>query len=485
MQHFGLIQGFIKRTSGGWVPIALILVLGGFLRFWNGAADTWGNYDDGVYSYIGWRVFEGDMPYRDIDVPNLPLLPYLLAFSFKIFGIGLFQARMWPMTYGCLTILVVYLVSRRIWGSGGGLVSALLIAVNPYAVMIDRWAINESLISFFPLLAISLYLAGIDTKRTLPSFLGGVAAAIGTLAKLPCAFTCLAALSIAIWQSPRRWFTSRCLWVFGLGFLAVLLPVCLLFYSSSPENFVQNTFSGHVLPVTQGYSEKVKVFAESLLQTDVLLAVAGLAGALICFHERTTFGTGLVFLLVALIIPFFFLQIIFSHYFVVSTPILAVLAGGSIVRTWNGGAARAPRSLILSLLAIGLFLSAGMNVNMVMKRSSIVADAAEYIAAVTESDEKIIAGRPSIAFLAQREMAGGGRIIDFSYISRAYGKHPSDRLIEIVELEGTRYVVVTEKLRRYTDFLSYLKTHFKLVAEFIEDTKNVQIYARVQEEASS
>src|SRR3990172_8003814 len=80
-----------------------------------------------------------------------------VAASFKLLGLGPFQARLPSFLAGLAVIYLTYLLGRRLWNARAGVVAAIALAVSPVFVMQTHDARPEILLLAFFLAA--LYLA--------------------------------------------------------------------------------------------------------------------------------------------------------------------------------------------------------------------------------------------------------------------------------------------------------------------------------------
>ncbi len=78
-----------------------------------------------------------------------PGYPYLLGAVYAVSGDSLAAGRLASVALGGLTILLLYLVTKRIWGRRVGLTAALMAAVFPPLVLLCRDLVSENL--FLPL----------------------------------------------------------------------------------------------------------------------------------------------------------------------------------------------------------------------------------------------------------------------------------------------------------------------------------------------
>jgi len=78
-----------------------------------------------------------------------PGYPYLLAGVYAVSGNSITAARVLNAVLGALSVLLVYLIAKRVWGRRTGLVAAALAAAFPPLVLLSRDLVSESL--FIPL----------------------------------------------------------------------------------------------------------------------------------------------------------------------------------------------------------------------------------------------------------------------------------------------------------------------------------------------
>jgi 4-amino-4-deoxy-L-arabinose transferase-like glycosyltransferase len=78
-----------------------------------------------------------------------PGYPYLLGAVYALSGNSLAAGRLLGVALGALTVLLLYLIAKRVWGRRIGLVTAAMAAVFPPLVLLSRDLVSESL--FIPL----------------------------------------------------------------------------------------------------------------------------------------------------------------------------------------------------------------------------------------------------------------------------------------------------------------------------------------------
>ena len=125
---------------------------------------------------------------------------------------------------GALTVLLIYLLARRIWGRGVGLVAATLAAIFPPFVLLSRDLLSETL--FLPLMLAAL-LCVLNFRRS-----GGElrwALAAGTVCGLAAltrntALPLFVAVPLGLWTA-RPWLRPRAALAPALGLLTAALVI--------------------------------------------------------------------------------------------------------------------------------------------------------------------------------------------------------------------------------------------------------------------
>lgn len=133
-----------------------------------------------------------------------PGYPYLLAAVYASSGDSQLAGRLVGVALGALTVLLVYLIARRVWGRRIGLLAGGLTAVFPPLVLLSRELLSESL--FIPL-TLGAVLCLLNFRRS-----GGAlrwAAAAGALCGLAAltrntALPLLIVAPLAVWTARPR-----------------------------------------------------------------------------------------------------------------------------------------------------------------------------------------------------------------------------------------------------------------------------------------
>jgi 4-amino-4-deoxy-L-arabinose transferase-like glycosyltransferase len=154
--------GRLNRVQiGAGVALALILALGMCLRFQElRSVPGWAS-DEGSNIDIADRLAQGGLGYlaigRSSFINGHPHLFYLvLGGLYRLVDFDLVWARGLTAVYGVVTIVLLYLVTDRMFNRATALLAALIFAVYPRAVLYNRMAFTYNQLQ--PLYVMVLYL---------------------------------------------------------------------------------------------------------------------------------------------------------------------------------------------------------------------------------------------------------------------------------------------------------------------------------------
>ncbi len=155
----------------------LILVAAGILRFYGlGRADV--ITDEALVGFrsIGYIDFFVS-PYQTTpyewfsDIPTWarlsfhdhpPLVFLIQHFFFKLFGQNIIALRLPFALAGLLSIYLIYLIGKKLFGEKIGLLAAILLSVCQYHIWISRIGLQESLVILFSLLTFYFFLKSLE-----------------------------------------------------------------------------------------------------------------------------------------------------------------------------------------------------------------------------------------------------------------------------------------------------------------------------------
>ncbi|MBI3989846.1 MAG: glycosyltransferase family 39 protein [candidate division NC10 bacterium] len=175
-----------------------------------------------------------------------PLMFWLMALSFQVFGINAFAARLPSALFGFFSVILLYFFGRRLYGPWGGFLAAVVLATTSFFVKTATTARLESAVLFFTVAAIATVLVSRRKPWLLPLFwifLGLEAMTKGPLFVFPLLIVAVHSLII---RDAHPW-NSRAFWFSSPLFLLIVLPWPLYEYGRYGETFLKTYFGQEIL----------------------------------------------------------------------------------------------------------------------------------------------------------------------------------------------------------------------------------------------
>lgn len=294
--------------------------------------------------------------------------------------------RLMTAVLGMLTVVMVYLAARRLYGVAVGLVAAALMATNSVHMLHSQFITTDAPATFFCALAMVaiawlMPVGGQAVRTELPSMklylLAGVAAglAIGTkynnaliLLPLLIAHGYRVAWGVRPGERLRAFFGGR-LWM-ALG-VAVLT-----FFATTPfALFDLSIFLNDIGSVVSHYrygheghegNSNWLFYASHFLQTDTLPTLLSMAGVIVAFVRRRPADVLMVSFPLALYFSMSSYRVNFDRNLLPLLPFTSILAGVALVLVWewisrdveqrrlgwSGSRVRAVMSVLLALVVV-------------------------------------------------------------------------------------------------------------------------------------
>jgi 4-amino-4-deoxy-L-arabinose transferase-like glycosyltransferase len=206
-----------KRRRIEYACLAAVLLLAAALRLWRLEANGFGTayYAAGVRSALqggGLFFYNAFDPAGFVSLDKPPLAFWIQAAFAWVLGFSGWTIHLPQALAGVGSVAILYRLVRKPFGAPAGLIAALLLAITPVMVAIDRSNNTDSWLVFFLLLAAWAALRGRGLALVLSMALLGVAFNVKMLAALVCGPALLLAWLVASggfgWWRRLGWMTA-------------------------------------------------------------------------------------------------------------------------------------------------------------------------------------------------------------------------------------------------------------------------------------
>ena len=176
-----------------------------------------------------------------------PIIFYwMVAASYKIFGVNLFSARLVSSFFASLCIPIVYMIARRLFDPKIAVISALLLPGSYLHFQIARWAITDMTLNFFILSAFYFFIRGFQDKsnKNISYYFAYICMGIGFMIKGPIAIIIPALVIGGFLITLRNWEELSRL---RLGYGTMILAAVILPWFVTMLVIHGNEFKSHIL----------------------------------------------------------------------------------------------------------------------------------------------------------------------------------------------------------------------------------------------
>jgi len=434
--------------------------------------------DEGEYAYAGQLILHGLPPYLQAYNMKLPGVYAAYALIMAIFGQTIRGIHVGLILVNSASIVLVFLLARRLFDSLAGLVAGASFAVLSVSRSVLGTAAHAThFVVLSALGGVLLLLKGVDNKKPVTLFLSGLLFGLAFLMKQPGIFFVVFGGSYLLWAQlrarPIDWTKSTIRFAsFSLGVIIPFGLTCLILLAAGVFNkFWFWTFSY----ASQYVSERSAANALSYFWQSIQ-GVAGpsiwlwaLAGIGLSFlwsqkegRKKATFVTGfLIFSFLAVCPGFFFRE----HYFIVLLPAIALLAGTAVSSARNLlQLKQLPRAMQLWLPVVAFLAAFGYTIvqqqQFLFELSPDMAcramygrnpfpesiEVAKYIKANSAPSDRIavLGSEPEIFFYADRRSATGYIYTYGMMEQQKYALTMQQEMIGEIEAARPKYLVYVD-----------------------------------------
>lgn len=168
-----------------------------------------------IQGKLGTTIFYGVDNMQNFTYWQPPLYLLLLSFSFKLFGLGVWQGRVVSVILGLISVIFTYALGKELYDNKVGMISSLLLTFNLLFFYVARDIRMDIAVVCFTLIATYLIIIALKKSNQLYYFLAGLFAMMSFL------------------SHPN-----------GLiGILTIYLLIFLFKYYNKSSNLLQTTYS--------------------------------------------------------------------------------------------------------------------------------------------------------------------------------------------------------------------------------------------------
>lgn len=333
--------------------------------------------DEGGFAYIGQQLLNGIPPYHSGNMKILPGIHLAYAGSMLVFGETPTGIHAGLLVVNALTILLVFLVARRMIAIEGAVVAAGIYAILSVGQsVIGLFAHATHFVNLFVLTGLLALLHGEERNQSRYFFVSGFCLGLSVLMKQHGIFFCLFAFSyvigIELFNSKQFKRMLQRIVVMAAGLVIPYLITCLYMYLNGvfKEFWFWTVVRSLDYATTESTSadviSSVGVFFDNMSTNVRLFWLAALIGMflILCsgsFVKRRWFILSLLLFSVMATLPSL---AFYPHYFVVMLPALALLTGicfEGLPRVFNHIVGLQAASTVVMLLFLAMTLSTFYN----------------------------------------------------------------------------------------------------------------------------
>lgn len=364
--------------------------------------------DESFYIYAARLIAKGCGQYTCFFLDQPPLYPNLTALLFKIMGVGVFQAKLLPFAFSIASILLVYRLSKMLYGLQAALFSTTLASTTLFLAYFTATANLYSGLVFFCLLAAYLSEKGCRGGGDRVFFAAGLSVGVASMFRLLAPIT-LAAILAGMYGG-KGWL-KKSLLVFS-GFLASLLAIVFVF--NSPE-FIYQVFLSHLHMPSPGYWNKAVWFITKTIPLYGQILVFTPLLARIRWRPRGQTERILAYQVLLVAAAILFLKYPYPvnqrMYFTMAAAPLAIILGN--IAVCRPGKYFTKNHFIL--VTLGLFIAP----NTIMLANEMqytfhAYSAAKYVESQNPGQMICLGGAHHVAFMAEAEIPPNLLILDYA-----------------------------------------------------------------------
>ena len=466
--------GAQSALSFPWALVAVFstLLFVGYVRL--RVADVPLERDEGEYAYAGQLILQGVPPYELAYNMKFPGTYYAYAMILAVFGHTPWGIHVGLLLVNAVTILLVFVLGRRLLGSFAGVVSAVSFSI----LSLDRWVYGvfahaTHFVVLFAIAGLLLLLRAIENERRPWFFWSGVLLGVSVLMKQHAVFFLPLAAVLLVWSgSPGAGrFTAATAKKLGVMALGAALPFVLVVAVLLAQG-VLGRFWFWTFHYARAYVSEVSIVnalpnlfqgLKAVTPATLVFWVMGGLGLVALWIARwepraKLCLTGMLVASFLAICPGFYFR---PHYFILALPVVALLSGVAvsslrdILLGFTSRGVAVALSVAVVVVAVGLYATKERSFlfsieprelsRLVYGRSPFIeaVEIARYVREHTDANDRIavLGSEPEIYFYASRRGATGYIYTYPMMEPQPYAKTMQQEMIREIEASHPRYLI--------------------------------------------
>ena len=210
--------------------LLVVIVLAAVLYSWRAGTYLEGYYAAAVRSMsMSWHnfVFGAFDPSGTVTLDKLPGAFWVQALSVRLFGLHTWTIVLPQVVEGVLSVLTLFRIVRRLCGPSAGILAAVVLAISPATVALNRGNISDTLMILLLLLAADSAVTAVMTGRWSSTILAGIWVGLVFQAKMIEAWIVLPALWLIYLIVAVGSWRQRLLRIGALSVMAAVMSLSL------------------------------------------------------------------------------------------------------------------------------------------------------------------------------------------------------------------------------------------------------------------
>jgi hypothetical protein len=225
-----------------WFLLSVIVVAGVFLRIEASNHLTSIPPDGIAYVYRASGILQGSDEFERRG----PLFQCLLVMTYLIFGVSFQSSILIPQFFATVSVVLIFLLGRRLFDSKTGLVAALIATLNPMLTNLSAWVLRETLSVSLILVLILVVHFSVKTssskKSLFATFFSGVVSGLIILNREEMIVVIpVACIGYLFFMEKKRWAFVKKLGIFLMATLLVMSPWLAYSYAHFGNPFYSYT----------------------------------------------------------------------------------------------------------------------------------------------------------------------------------------------------------------------------------------------------